>query len=348
MNINLIRIRSALHEQNNELLQNNTNYIEDINNDLIDEDIIIKEKADDSIMDLVFVESGGSEIIFKKIANQLREPIVLLSNGKNNSFAASLEIKTYCALNHKLCFFLTGEPHQVGEAIKHISSIVNAANSVKDTNLGVIGKPSDWLISYKKDNKKFYETFGINLIDIEMEEFFHEIDKWELVNDIPHFNKLNEKYQDKETLMGALYIYSAIKRLVIKYNLKGLTVRCFDLLERYKNTSCLALALLNKDGKPLYLYHGTNGQFNTFDKSYIGMASGDNGFFGKGQCAHCEAANHQCNSGRNSYKLPDTSFPMFSSIVRGLFCLLDEFIIYISNSVRKLLFIHSSIPSLSK
>ena len=39
-----------------------------------------------------------------------------------------------------------------------------------------------------------------------------------------------------------------MKRLIAKYNLDGLTVRCFDLLSSYKNTACLALALLNEEG----------------------------------------------------------------------------------------------------
>ena len=39
-------------------------------------------------------------------------------------------------------------------------------------------------------------------------------------------------------------MYSIIK----KHDLAGITVRCFDLLGTYHNTSCLALALLNEQG----------------------------------------------------------------------------------------------------
>ncbi len=33
-----------------------------------------------------------------------------------------------------------------------------------------------------------------------------------------------------------------------KYDLKGLTIRCFDLLSTVHNTGCIALSLLNDEG----------------------------------------------------------------------------------------------------
>ena len=38
------------------------------------------------------------------------------------------------------------------------------------TRLGVIGKPSDWLISSDVDYKRVKETFDIELIDIDIKE----------------------------------------------------------------------------------------------------------------------------------------------------------------------------------
>ena len=47
---------------------------------------------------------------------------------------------------------------------------------------------------------------------------------------------------------GALAIYEALKVLVARYRLDGLTLRCFDLLTALHNTGCLALARLNAEG----------------------------------------------------------------------------------------------------
>jgi L-fucose isomerase-like protein len=45
-----------------------------------------------------------------------------------------------------------------------------------------------------------------------------------------------------------LKIYQALKGIVDKYQLNGLTIRCFDLLTTVRNTGCIALAKLNAEG----------------------------------------------------------------------------------------------------
>ena len=52
----------------------------------------------------------------------------------------------------------------------------------------------------------------------------------------------------RQSLTGAERIYVALKRIVARYELKGLTIRCFDLLTAVKNTGCIALAKLNSEG----------------------------------------------------------------------------------------------------
>ena len=247
MNINVIRLRSGLFEKETAAIKENDNFLEEINNELMNDDITLIENCDSSIYSMVFVESGGSEVEFVKILPELKEPIILLSNGKNNSLPACLEIKTYCAQKKYISLLFTGDEAQIADAIKDTATVINAYNSLQGQNLGVIGKPSDWLIASQVDYQLVKDKYGLNLIDISMEEFFQEIDKEEMV-EIPHFKTLEKKFEDKRVLDGALYIYSALKRLIAKYHLSALTVRCFDLLGQYKNTSCLAFGLLNEEG----------------------------------------------------------------------------------------------------
>ena len=118
---------------------------------------------------------------------------------------------------------------------------------MENINLGLVGEPSDWLIASQISDEDAKDIFGVNLIHIPMEEFKSEIDKNEMMK-IPHFSDFKSKFKDERVLNGAINIYSALKRLTAKYDLKGLTVRCFDLLGEYKNTACLALAVLNEEG----------------------------------------------------------------------------------------------------
>ena len=247
MNINVIRLRSALHDKNKEMIKENDYFIDELNNELMNDDLLLLENASDPLFNVVFVESGGSESEFVKIFDSLEDPIILLSNGKNNSLPASLEIKTYIGQHHKTSLLLTGEEETIAEGIRNASSVYSAMRALNGANLGVIGKPSDWLIASTVDYELVKEKYGINLIDIPMLELEIEVKK-QIIDDVPHLEQFQKKFKDKETLNGALYFYSALKRIVERYNLSGFTLRCFDLLGPYKNTACLAFGILNEEG----------------------------------------------------------------------------------------------------
>ena len=97
--------------------------------------------------------------------------------------------------------------------------------------LGVVGKPSDWLIASNVDYKDVLETMNLELVDIPIEEMtsLGEVDPG---------------------MAGAEAVYQRLKEIVIKYNLQGVTLRCFDLLSTVKNTGCIALSKLNDEGIP--------------------------------------------------------------------------------------------------
>lgn len=248
MEINVLRLRTVLDDRESELIRENTNFLEEINNELIDDDLLLKENSKAAICTVVFVETGGSEPLFLKHFDELKDgPVVLISNGKNNSLPASFEIKTFCSMNKVPAFILTGTESQIANIIKHYARVIHAKNILNNSNLAVIGEPSDWLIASKVDYNLIKEKFNINMVKIGMEELFNEINK-KKYGKVPHFESLKKKFKDKDVLEGALHIYGALKRLIEKYKLDGLTIRCFDLLGKYKNTACLALALLNEEG----------------------------------------------------------------------------------------------------
>ena len=247
MNINVIRLRSALHDKNKEMIKENDNFIDELNNELMNDDLLLLENASDPAFSIVFVESGGSEAEFVKIFDKLDDPIILLSNGKNNSLPASLEIKTYINQHDKTSLVLTGSDESIAEGIRNAASVLGAIKGIKGANLGVIGKPSDWLIASQVDYALTKEKYDVNLIDIPMLELEIEVKK-KIIEDVPHLDQLQKKFKNKEVLDGALYFYSALKRIVKRYDLAGFTLRCFDLLQPYQNTACLAFGLLNEEG----------------------------------------------------------------------------------------------------
>ena len=252
MNINLKPIYSFLHKKNKDLMNDDLLFIDEINNFLVQEDLLIVENAKDALFNIILIGSGGTENLFLKQLKEDDEPIVILSTSRNNSLPACLEIKTYLENHNKLCFLLAGDENHIANMIKHIASIISAYKSVKDNRLGLIGGASSWLIASPVEPKVIYTNFKQNIIKIKMSELEELIEQEEKeMLDLKHINHSNEliaKADNQEDLEMALVIYNALKKLVKKYNLNGLTIRCFDIIKKYKSTACLALALLNEEG----------------------------------------------------------------------------------------------------
>ena len=246
MKINVLRLSNSL-DPNATFKKDGDAFIDEINNELFDKDYELVENDDSSLFQVIFIETGGSEQKFIKIEKDLPRPIVLISDCLNNSLPACLEIKSFLANNKEDCILLFGKEKEIAGAIMEISKIAVADKYIRGANLGVIGKPSDWLIASLVDYEQAKRIYNVNLIDITSKELKNEIDKG-LLENIPNYAKYKKLAKNDEVLTGALKIYSGLKRIIERYKLNGLTLRCFDLIEEYQNTACLALAMLNDEG----------------------------------------------------------------------------------------------------
>lgn len=207
----------------------------------------------DRDLDIIYVRTGGTESIFKKMLPSLKGKILLLTSGESNSLAASMEILAYLKQHNLNGEIIHGSTDYIAERIMLLYQINNARRLLQGKNIGVIGRPSDWLIASNIDKKSIKDKLGINIIEIPVEELINSVqsdnlsplfdDKAAIISDeIPQNLKQYKK--------GALDIYCALKKIIADYSLYGLTIRCFDLLESVNNTSCLALAMLNEEGIP--------------------------------------------------------------------------------------------------
>lgn len=211
------------------------------------ENINLKDFNCKDCFPLIFVKSGGSEGKFEQIFKQVKEPYLLLSSGLHNSLAASLEIASFLKQKKKRVEIIHGDSEYIARRIKELRKIFQVKNRLASSKLGVIGKPSDWLIASHADYNKVKDALGISLIDIKMDELVKEIDQNHNFTH-PKLKNIREKGFNKKSIEGALKIYSGFKAIVNKYKLDGITVRCFDLLEIYKNSGCLGTSLLNDEG----------------------------------------------------------------------------------------------------
>jgi L-fucose isomerase-like protein len=174
-------------------------------------------------LNLIYVRTGGTEGIFLKLLPNLlvksNRPFYLLTSGKSNSLAASMEILSYLRQHDIKGEIIHGSTDYIRHRISLLKKVEEALRFLNGSRLGIIGQPSDWLISSRADKKQVKARLGIELVDIPM-------DKMYMNNDI----------------------YESLKSIITEYQLQGFTLRCFDLLTILKNTGCLALAKLNAEG----------------------------------------------------------------------------------------------------
>lgn len=222
-----------------------------------------KTKAEDEDVSLLYVSTGGTAGLFKESLKHLKEPVVIVTSGTDNSLSASMEMMTYLADNKIKGKLLHGTKTEIARELEYILKAVETRNQLKSMKLGMIGKPSDWLISTNIDYSIIKDKLGIEVIDISMDELLSEIGKG-FYEENNHTKELLNRDFNKSEIEKALHIYGAFSRLVEKYKLDGFSVRCFDLLTSVKNTGCLGLALLNQEG----IYSGCEGDL----PSLISMA----------------------------------------------------------------------------
>ena len=210
-------------------------------------------------LSLIFVRTGGTEGIFRRLLPTLPigkgEKFYLLSSGKSNSLAASMEILSYLQQNDLQGEILHGDPGYISRRINMLAQVESARRKLRACRLGVVGEPSDWLISSHADKDKVREYLGIELIDIPMQELLDAIAATPL--DPTSASSMQISSPDanvpkelaiRQALPGAHQIYLALKTVVERHQLQGFTLRCFDLLTAVRNTGCMALARFNSEG----------------------------------------------------------------------------------------------------
>ncbi len=221
-----------------------------------------------------FIATGGTEEIFKDYVDVLPHPVLLLSDGLHNSFAASFEIQTYLSqrgiastlfnapLDYDPVFFDqfaqelfggTGMPDAPtpSDPLPRFSRSVLKA--FEKTRIGLIGGASGWLISSGIDRETVEKTYGARFQDIGLQEL--EAAYAGTAADDPEVERIVARMEgfltDGRTpadLRDAARMYAALRKICTQYTLNALTLKCFGILGSCRTTACLALSLLNDEG----------------------------------------------------------------------------------------------------
>ncbi len=210
---------------------------------------------------VIFIAGGGTEEMFLNVFPFLKHPLIILSDGYHNSFAAATEIVTWLS-NNDVEYSSYNIPldadevyfRKLDQELKGIYYQIYVKHGIKGMNIGLIGGESSWLIASHVNKGYISSSLQVNFTDIKITELidsFYKIknEKRDFSAD-PLFNRFKGFLTGRSSgdLENAIIMYYALRGICGKYSLNALTIKCFDLIELSRTTACLALSLLNDEG----------------------------------------------------------------------------------------------------
>ena len=204
---------------------------------------------------MVLVGSGGVEEMVKANIDRLPPYVVLIADGLKNSLAASLEILSWMRLNDRHGRVLHGPTGFIMKGIDDYATAHDAISRLQGKRVGVIGKPSGWLIASNVDYATMRERWGVEMVDVPLDEVvtgYEAIGDDEVQDITDQFisKAVSVKEPSRDEVVKAMRLYRSVKGIVESYRLDAFTLNCFDLIPTTHTTGCVALALLNQEGIP--------------------------------------------------------------------------------------------------
>lgn len=178
---------------------------------------------------MAFIASGGVEKMVTQHFELLPYPIHLLTDGQQNSLAASLEIATWIRSKGMKVHIIHGTiPNMVKQLIDHHKAFA-AQREVRGKRIGVVGYSSPWLVASNVDYLLAKRRWGIEFIDIPMEEvycLFYQIKDDDIGYEASVFanRAIACREGTPEDLLKAMRLYQAVKIICEKKKLDAVTL----------------------------------------------------------------------------------------------------------------------------
>ena len=256
MKLNLITFASSLASR--ESIFTDHHELLDAINEKYDVQYIFPEELDKPLPEgatMVLAGSGGVEEIVKANIDRLPPYVVLIADGLKNSLAASLEILSWMRQNDRHGRVLHGPTGFIMQGIGDYVAAHDAIAKLQGKRIGVIGKPSGWLIASNVDYAAMRQRWGVEMVDVPLDEVvkgYEAVAADEVQDSANEFisKAAGVKEPSRDEVVKAMRLYRSVKGIVERYRLDAFTLNCFDLIPTTRTTGCVALALLNQEGIP--------------------------------------------------------------------------------------------------
>ncbi len=194
--------------------------------------------------DILMFLTGGSE---KAAINSIQEYkfYLIIASRENNSWASATEVKAWMNQHNITSMLISWDDPKAHSIIEDFYFVRNGIRRLHGQRLGLIGNPSEWLVSSVVSPFIMQSRLGIEQVDIQWNDILLD----EITDVAPDFLSLFQSGDTKE-LFESGKIYEGLASLIPFYKLNALSVECFSLVNQTCHTACLALSKLNLDRIP--------------------------------------------------------------------------------------------------
>jgi len=210
---------------------------------------------------VVLVESGGTERTILDVWRRRREtaakaPVLLVAHAGKNSLPASLEAMGRLRQDGHTgrVLFLAGPDDATGLAsVREAVRDVDAWRQLRQARIGVVGSPSGGLVASSPDPEVIRAEWGPHVVPVSLDQLTEAIQTEAAVaGDSRRDSIASGATQVLEPGDGdittAEFVYAAVRHIAEQRGLKGVALRCFDLVEELGSTGCVALSKLADEG----------------------------------------------------------------------------------------------------
>ncbi|MFW9965982.1 MAG: hypothetical protein ACFFEA_02420 [Candidatus Thorarchaeota archaeon] len=200
----------------------------------------------------ILVGSGGSENLIEGFVKKadLRSPIFLLSHDLNNSLPAAMETRASLEQQGFKSRIIHGSLDRLAEQLKTRVQFAAIAERIGKSKLGIIGKPSHWLIASSVNVAAVKNRWGLTIeshpMDILLDNIAPKLSEESETQLKGFLSSASCTDIPDEEVEKAARVAQQVSEIVDSNELDAVTIECFDLLMQTKISGCYALSTLNE------------------------------------------------------------------------------------------------------
>ncbi len=207
---------------------------------------------------IVFVVTGGTEQTILDLWEHRNdalpgEPLFLLAHPGHNSLPASLEALArlhQLGATGRIIYLHGADDHDGLRLLQQAIDDLEARRTLREVRIGMVGKPSDWLVASSPDPDIVRRMWGPRIVPVDLETVYEQ---YRGGKDVTHLAQelIDSADQiveaDADRIHDAAQFTAALRAVVEDQDLDAIAVRCFDVLFALGTSGCVALSQLNDD-----------------------------------------------------------------------------------------------------